>query len=199
MRYDKDHKAETRKRVIEVAARRFRKNGIGATGVAELMADAGLTHGGFYGHFSSKEVLVQEAISAASVRGLQRLTTLATEARQAGRDPLKVILKDYLSVGHRDRADRGCCMAALGAELARHPKPTREMLTDCVLQTIDILAGLLPQQWAAERRQQRAAAIHAMMIGSLQLARGVHDPDKSERILEAGITGALALAQRSAD
>ena len=199
MRYDKDHKAETRKRVIEVAARRFRKNGIGATGVAELMADAGLTHGGFYGHFSSKEVLVQETIAAASVRGLQHLTKLTAEARSAGQDPLEVILKDYLSAAHRDRADRGCCVAALGAELARHPRSTRETLTDCVLQTIDFLANLLPQQWTSESRQQTAAAIHAMMIGTLQLARGVHDPDKSERILEAGIASALTLAQRPAN
>src|SRR5438477_605490 len=136
MRYGKEHKAETRKRVVEAAARRFRKNGIEATGVVELMADAGLTHGGFYAHFPSKEMLVRETIVAASEQSRRHFQDQIDEAREQGREPLEQLVRGYLTTAHRDRPDRGCSIAALGSEIARHPRKTREVFTEGLDRTL---------------------------------------------------------------
>ena len=130
MRYGKEHKAETHRRVVEAAARRFRRNGIEATGVVDLMADAGLTHGGFYAHFPSKETLVREAVQSASAQGRRHFQRQIEQARAEGREPLETIVRQYLTTLHRDRPDRGCSIAALGAEIARHPRKTREAFTE---------------------------------------------------------------------
>src|SRR5436190_16987467 len=144
MRYGKEHKAETRKRVVEAAARRFRKNGIEGTGVVELMADAGLTHGGFYAHFPSKETLVREAMLAASEQGRKHFQRQIDEARTQGREPLEQIVRLYLTTMHRDRPDRGCSVAALGSEIARHPRKTREAFTDGLDKMLGLIANALP-------------------------------------------------------
>jgi TetR/AcrR family transcriptional regulator, transcriptional repressor for nem operon len=195
LRYDKSHKVETRRRVVEAAGRRFRRNGIEATGVAELMADAGLTHGGFYGHFPSKEALVEEAVAECVERNYQLFAGRVAQARKEGLDPIEVVLHAYFSTVYRDLVEDGCTYAALAQEIARHPPKTREGFSEGVTRMFTLVAGLLPQSWSEDRRQQTATAMFSMAVGALQLARAVHDPKVSEQILEAGLSSALALAR----
>lgn len=194
MRYDKDHKAETHKRVVEVASRRFRKDGIEATGVVDLMADAGLTHGGFYAHFSSKETLVREALQTASEKSRARLQRQIEEARTAGQDPLENIVRIYLTPAHRDRPDRGCSIAALGTEIARRPRKTKDAFAEGLEKTLGLIESTLPEA-ASPQRKQTAVAIFSIMIGALQMSRAVGDPEMSQAALDAGVNAALTLAR----
>lgn len=193
MRYGKDHKEETHKRVVEAAARRFRKDGIESTGVVDLMADAGLTHGGFYAHFSSKETLVKEALAAASMKSRAHLQGQIDEARAEGRDPLEAIIRSYLTATHRDRPDRGCSVAALGSEIARHPRKTREAFTEGLEKTMSIIASALPE--TVPNRQERAYAIFSTLIGALQLSRAISDSAMSQAVIDAGVTAALQIGR----
>lgn len=193
MRYGKDHKEETHKRVVEAAARRFRKDGIESTGVVDLMADAGLTHGGFYAHFSSKETLVKEALAAASMKSRAHLQGQIDEARAEGRDPLEAIVRSYLTATHRDRPDRGCSVAALGSEIARHPRKTREAFTEGLEKTMGIIASAMPE--SVPNRQERAYAIFSTLIGALQLSRAISDSTMSQAVIDAGVTAALQIGR----
>jgi TetR/AcrR family transcriptional regulator, transcriptional repressor for nem operon len=194
MRYGKEHKEETHRKVVEAASRRFRKDGIEATGVVDLMADVGLTHGGFYAHFSSKETLVKEALAAASSKSRERLQREIDKARAEGRDPLESIVHSYLTALHRDRPDRGCCVAALGSEIARHPRKTREAFTEGLEKTLEIIASALPAS-ATTQRKEKAYAIFSTMIGSLQLSRAVSDPAMSQAVIDAGIAAAIQIGR----
>jgi TetR/AcrR family transcriptional repressor of nem operon len=195
MRYGKEHKEETHRKVVEAASRRFRKDGIEATGVVDLMADVGLTHGGFYAHFSSKETLVKEALAAASLKSRERLQREIDKARDEGRDPLESFVRSYLTALHRDRPDRGCSVAALGSEIARHPRKTREAFTEGLEKTLDIIAGALPD--SVTNRRERACAIFSTMIGSLQLSRAVSDAAMSQSVIDAGIAAAIQIGRSS--
>jgi TetR/AcrR family transcriptional regulator, transcriptional repressor for nem operon len=198
MRYDKGHKADTRRRVVETAARRFRRDGIAATGVAGLMADAGLTHGGFYAHFGSKEALVRDAVAAALDATRMHLAAVAAEARAEGKDGLEAIVRTYLRPAHRDRPEAGCAVPVLAAELARHAPETRDVLTAAIRQAVALIVAELLQAGrpaSPKDREATAAAIFATMVGALQLARVVSDPVLSDGILAAGRSAALALAQ----
>jgi TetR/AcrR family transcriptional repressor of nem operon len=194
MRYGKEHKAETHRRVVEAAARRFRKNGIEATGVVDLMADAGLTHGGFYAHFPSKETLVREAVLAASAQGRRHFQRQIEQARAQGQEPLEIVVRQYLTSLHRDRPDRGCSIAALGSEIARHPRKTREAFTEGLEKTLGLIASALPEPDRADAKD-RAYGVFSTMIGALQLSRALADPDLSQAALEAGVKAALALGR----
>jgi TetR/AcrR family transcriptional repressor of nem operon len=186
MRYAKGHKDATRRHIVKVASERFRRDGIEAVGVAGLMAGAGLTHGGFYSHFSSKEALVCAANSDA-------LRKSRAELAEAGaREGLPGIVRAYMKPVHRDRPERGCAFAALAAEIARHPKATRSALTGEVEAHVALIAARLP---TGDR--QAAIAILAVMMGALQLARAVADKTLSDQILESGMSAALTLAERS--
>lgn len=195
MRYGKEHKQETHRKVVEAAARRFRKDGIGSTGVVDLMADVGLTHGGFYAHFSSKETLVKEALATASMKSRAHLQRQIDTARAEGRDPLEAIVRTYLTTLHRDRPDRGCSVAALGSEIARHPRKTREAFTEGLSQTLQIIASALPEHVAD--RQTRAYAVFSTMIGALQLSRAISDSAMSQSVIDAGIAAALQIGKGS--
>jgi TetR/AcrR family transcriptional repressor of nem operon len=181
MRFEKGHKAATRQKIIETAAARFRKDGIAATGIAGLMADAGLTHGGFYAHFGSKEELVREALDVAGT---------ASSARLARASGLEAYIRFYLSPAHRDAPGQGCFIAALGAELARHEPETRAVVSERIFALMDRLQALLPEQAGMDA----AIGIFGVMSGTLQLARAVTDKTVSNKILESGITAALKLA-----
>ena len=195
MRYGKEHKQETHRKVVEAAARRFRKDGIGSTGVVDLMADVGLTHGGFYAHFSSKETLVKEALATASMKSRAHLQRQIDTARAEGRDPLEAIVRTYLTTLHRDRPDRGCSVAALGSEIARHPRKTREAFTEGLSQTLQIIASALPEH--VTDRQTRAYAVFSTMIGALQLSRAISDSAMSQSVIDAGIAAALQIGRNS--
>jgi TetR/AcrR family transcriptional regulator, transcriptional repressor for nem operon len=185
MRYEKGHKDATRERIIEVASRQFRENGVAAVGLAGIMSDAGLTNGAFYTHFESKEDLVQAVVASTLHR---RETALQTASG------LEAMLRDYLSPKHRDGASRGCPTAALVAEIARHPKATRDAFTAKVSRFVELIAAQLQAGSAGERRRN-ALAIYGMMVGSLQLARAVNDKSFSDEILESAVSTALAMAE----
>jgi TetR/AcrR family transcriptional repressor of nem operon len=190
MRYEKGHKDTTRQHIIDVASRQFRGHGVAAVGLAGIMSDAGLTNGAFYNHFESKEDLVQAVVAKALDRREARLRAIAAD--DAG---LEAMIREYLSPGHRDRADNGCPTAALVAEIARHPKATRDAFTAKVSTFIDLIGTQIKAGSPAGRRQS-AVAIYGMIVGTLQLARAVNDKKLSDEILESGVTAALALAER---
>jgi TetR/AcrR family transcriptional repressor of nem operon len=189
MRFEKGHKAATRQKIIETAAARFRKDGIAATGIAGLMADAGLTHGGFYAHFGSKEELVREAMEAAALASRARLERASAPSRS-----LEAYIRSYLRPAHRDTPEQGCFIAALGAELARHEPETRAAVSEKIEMLLDRIAAQLPAAQSLEWRHQTAIGIFGVMSGTLQLARAVADETLSTKILESGIAAALQLA-----
>jgi TetR/AcrR family transcriptional repressor of nem operon len=201
MRYEKGHKDTTRKRIVEVASKRFRSEGVEGVGVAGLMADAGLTHGGFYSHFRSKEELVREAVTEAFTGTNAELERVA----RTGADGLEAIVRTYLSPQHRDRPDLGCAAAALVSEIARHPDPTRLAFTGKLEELIGLIAAQLPVGGPAgglagdlDERRRCATGIFAVMMGALQLARAAPDAGRSEQILENGVEAALSLARNFA-
>jgi TetR/AcrR family transcriptional regulator, transcriptional repressor for nem operon len=189
MRYEKGRKDATHTRIVNVASKRFRKDGIGSVGVARLMADASLTHGGFYTHFNSKEDLVREALIDALDRTRGQLGRVAC-ADGAG---IEALVRTYLSSWHRDRPDHGCAAASLVSEVARLSRPTRVTFTARIEALVNLIAEHLPM--ADQRARQNAAiGIFSMMMGALQLARAVADKNLSDQILQSGVEAALALA-----
>src|SRR6201992_3335091 len=191
MRYEKGHKDATRERIIDVAARQFRESGVAAVGLAGIMSDAGLTNGAFYTHFESKEDLVQAVLANALGRREQTLRTAAESP--AG---VEATIRDYLAPRHRDDPGGGCPTAAMVAEIARHPKATRDSFTDKILELVDLIAGRAGKGSVRERRK-RAIAVYGLMVGALQLARAVNDRKLSDEILESAANAALALASGS--
>jgi len=194
MRYEKGHKTETRERVVKAALRRFRKDGIEGTGVAGLMADAGLTHGGFYAHFSSKDELVREALAASLLGTRERWAGLVAAARERGESGLEAIVRYYLRPAHRDNPEAGCSIAALAPEIARRDAKSRDRLSEAVDEIVATIAAELPPELPAEKARDTATAIFGLMMGSLQIARVTRDPSASEAILRAGQDAALSLA-----
>jgi AcrR family transcriptional regulator len=189
MRYEKGHKEATRRRIVETASARFRQDGIEGVGVADLMAEAGLTHGGFYSHFSSKEDLVRAAMEEASGHSQARFKQRIEEGG------LEAWIRGYLRTAHRDHPEKGCAVAALASELARHPRTTRQPMTERLADLRSDIETHLPESMAPAVKRARAVGIFATMVGALQMARAVDNPEMSEEILEAGIASALALAQ----
>lgn len=184
MKVSKEQMAENRERILDVAAQLFREKGFDGIGVADLMKSAGLTHGGFYGHFASKDELMAEA----SARALQRLqaawAAMAREASAQGQEPLAVIEAAYLSPRHRDAPGQGCLLAALGSDAARQGPAVRRAVTEGVRAQVEGLASLVPGRTKAARRQ-RALADYASLVGAMVLARAVDDEDLSNEILRA--------------
>jgi TetR/AcrR family transcriptional regulator, transcriptional repressor for nem operon len=187
VRYRKEHKQATRRRIIETAGRRFKRDGIDGSGIATLMADAGLTNGAFYAHFASKQDLVATAV-ADQLRA-QRASLSAQTPDRAG---LEQYVRAYLSVEHRDNPDDGCPSAALLDEIGRCPDATKQAYTDGMLVVIDdIAARLAPQDPPSAR--VKTLSVFAMMVGTLQLSRALADPQLADEILEQGIHNALVL------
>ncbi|MFN4117930.1 TetR/AcrR family transcriptional regulator [Acidovorax sp.] len=184
MKVSKEQMAENRERILDVAAQLFREKGFDGIGVADLMKSAGLTHGGFYGHFASKDDLMAQATE----RALQRLraawAAMAQEAEDAGRDPLATLEAAYLSPRHRDAPGHGCLLAALGSDAARQGPAVRQAVTEGVRAQVEGLAALVPGRPKAARRQ-RALADYASLVGAMVLARAVDDPALSDEILQA--------------
>ena len=176
MRKSREEAAQTRKRIVTAASEEFRKNGIVATGLNDLMSAAGLTHGGFYKHFESKDQLVAEACAEAVETAIcESLAAAACEKEGAA--------AAYLSTGHRDNPATGCPLSAIGSELARSDEKTRAAATAGFLKLVKIMAGQfgkLPR--AAARRRGLVAA--STMIGALTMSRIVTDPELSAEILK---------------
>ncbi|OYV24411.1 MAG: hypothetical protein B7W99_02460 [Rhodospirillales bacterium 20-58-10] len=191
MRFEKGHKAATKQRIIDVAAAKFRKEGVAAVGIAGLMADAGLTHGGFYAHFNSKEVLVREAMEAALDSTRERMDRAASKDG-AG---LEGLVRRYLRPAHRDTPEQGCAIASLAAEIARHEISTRAAFSERVSAFLAQIAAQLPPGMPDEVRQSTAMSILSVMLGALQLSRVVTDHALSDKILNSGVDAALRIAQ----
>ncbi|MET4068136.1 TetR/AcrR family transcriptional repressor of nem operon [Bradyrhizobium sp. S3.2.6] len=188
MRYEKGHKDETRRHILDVASAQFRESGIAAVGLAGIMSEAGLTNGAFYSHFASKEDLVREVLTDALTRREER-----HKANLENGVALETTIRDYLSSRHRDRAGTGCPIAALVAEIARHPKATRDAFTGKVADIVVLMAEQIRLGTAKERRR-KAITIYATMVGALQLARAVNDRPLSDEILENAVEAAVAVA-----
>jgi TetR/AcrR family transcriptional regulator, transcriptional repressor for nem operon len=189
MRFEKGHKAETRRHILEVASKRFRQDGISAAGIAGIMGEAGLTNGAFYPHFPSKDALVREAVSTAVAQQKQRIT----ESVQAGRD-LEAVIRGYLSRAHLDNPACGCPSAALLPEIARLPMLTRQAYEAEIQDYLSLLSMLLPKDDAGVTAR-RATAIFSLLAGTLQYARTVTDAGRAEQILASGVEAALQLAK----
>lgn len=187
MRFDKGHKENTRKRIIDIASRRFRKDGISASGLAGIMAESGLTKGAFYPHFDSKDALVREALSNALSTQLENLVDAA-----AGAIGIEDAIRGYLSASHLNGYEDGCPSAALLPEVGRQPDLTKEAYEEGLLAYVRILATLFPNP-ESEHNLQRATALFSLMAGTLQIARAVADPQLAEEILEGGVEAALIL------
>jgi len=181
MRVSREQAAENRERIVQVAAKLFRERGFDGIGVADLMKAAGLTHGGFYGHFESKDDLAAEASGRALKELSQYWTTVIEKAPDSA---FSTIVKRYLSEGHRDAPGRGCLVAALGSDLGRQVRPVRRVVTDGINAFIGQLMQLLPGKSKAARRRQ-ALTDFAAMVGAVTIARAVDDPALSKDVLDA--------------
>lgn len=187
MRYGPDRKQATRQRIIEAAGRRFKADGIDGSGIAALMADAGLTNGAFYAHFDSKDDLVATAVADQLREQCEVVSTAAP-----GHAGVEQILRAYLSVQHRDSPEHGCPSAALLDEIARSADTTRRAYTDGVLTVIDdVAARVAPHDPRSAR--VHAFSIYALMVGTLQLSRALADQQLADTVLEQGIQNALTL------
>src|SRR5215813_14945489 len=180
MRRSKQEAAVTRQRIIKAAAAAFRKNGIAGTGLSDLMAAAGLTHGGFYRHFDSKDQIVAEACTAAAEALVEQLA--ASAAKKSPQRGLKAIVENYLSAAHRDEPAAGCPVAALGSEIARGDERTRAAATQALLKFVEILASQFDKT-RPDVARRRALVAAATMIGALTMSRMVTDSELSAAIL----------------
>jgi TetR/AcrR family transcriptional repressor of nem operon len=186
-RYAKQQKPATRRRIIESAGRRLKRDGIDGSGIATLMADAGLTNGAFYAHFESKEDLVANAV----VEQLREQRE-SFSAQPPDRVGLEQIVREYLSVQHRDNLQGGCASAALLDEIGRSTDALKRAYTEGVLVVIDdIAARLAPDDPQSARL--KTLSVFALMAGTLQLSRALADRELADAVLEHGIQNALAI------
>jgi TetR/AcrR family transcriptional regulator, transcriptional repressor for nem operon len=198
MRYSREHKLETHARIVKRASVRLREKGAHGIGVADLMKDAGLTHGGFYAHFDSREALVIEAFAHAMDRSTERWRKLAEQTPPDQR--MAAIVDAYLTPAHRDDPGHGCAIPTLGAEIARESPKTRKAFAAKLEEMIDALAAQIPDLPRKIARKQATAMI-ATMMGTLVMARVAGNGEFSEEILGSGreaVLGRSAPAKRAA-
>jgi AcrR family transcriptional regulator len=177
MRMTSERKAETHERILDAAIALFRRHGIDAVGVDAIMHHAGLTHGGFYAHFASKEALVAEAAAASLSRAAARWEHISQEPDSAA--ALTRIVESYLDPAHIAAAEQGCVLTTLGPEVARR-REIKPAITDSIRRMVDALARCLPG-----RRRERAQTLLCGMVGAVVLARLSDDPKLSAELLAA--------------
>jgi TetR/AcrR family transcriptional repressor of nem operon len=198
MRYSREHKLETHTRIVKRASVKLREKGAHGIGVADLMKEAGLTHGGFYAHFDSREALVIEAFAHAMDRSTERWRKLAEQTPPEQR--MAAIVDGYLSPLHRDDPGHGCAIPTLGAEIARESPKTRKAFAAKLEEMIDAFAAQIPDVPRKAARKQ-ATAVIATMMGTLVMARVAGNGEFSEEILNAGreaVLGRAAPVKRAA-
>ena len=177
-------KEATHERIVEAAARAIRRTGYDGTGVADIMKDAGLTHGGFYAHFASREAMLAEAADRAgteSVAMMERIGATAPPSRA-----LQAMLEAYLSKAHVVGVETGCATAALGSEMPRQAPEVRRAATRRIKEMIDLVARQSPD-WGQPSAHERALVTVATMVGTLVLARAVDDPRLSDALRKAAL------------
>jgi TetR/AcrR family transcriptional repressor of nem operon len=181
MGHSRAEKAKTHKHIVSIASKKFREEGLAGVGIAELMKEAGLTVGGFYKHFDSRDDLVAEAVGSAFGNWKRRV-----DAAASGGPPVSYekLIGNYLTEAHRDNPGTGCAYSALAPEIARSDKKIRAVTSEQVRNDIQLIAGLLPDQ---DQRTARSKAIvtFSALVGAMSLARAVSDEELSREILKA--------------
>jgi TetR/AcrR family transcriptional repressor of nem operon len=177
-------KEATHERIVEAAARAIRRSGYSGTGVADIMKDAGLTHGGFYAHFASRESMLAEAADRAGAEGVAAVMRIAAAAPP--RQALQAMMRDYLSKAHVEAVETGCGVAALCSETPRQAPEVRRAATRRIKEMIDVVARQSPD-WGKPSGHERALVIVATMVGALVLARAVDDARLSDALREAAL------------
>lgn len=177
-RHSQDEKAKNHERIVDIAAARIRESGTTAPGVAEIMSAAGLTHGGFYKHFGSRDELIAEAAGRAFVDNQEAIAAVTEGAD----DPLAAFVNWYVSGEHRDSAASGCGVVALGGDAAHGDPRIRAAYTEQVERYLAYLEQLLGGANPETRRQ--AAAMLSTLVGAVLVARAVDDPDLSDQIID---------------
>jgi TetR/AcrR family transcriptional regulator, transcriptional repressor for nem operon len=180
MGYSKAQKEKTHKRIVPIASKRFREKGLAGFGIAELMKEAGLTVGGFYKHFDSRDELVAEALSDAFGVWQRQKEAAASNGQSLSFEKL---IDDYVSDAHRKNPGAGCAFSALAPEIARSDKRTRALTSDQVKADLELLAGLLPGRDKRAARS-RATLTFSALVGAMSLARAVSDEALSRKILK---------------
>lgn len=179
-----NRKEETHERIVEVAARAIRRTGYSGTGVADIMKEAGLTHGGFYAHFDSRDALLAEAGDRAGAE------SVALAARVAAAAPaglaLKAMMQAYLSPEHIAAIETGCPVSALGSEMPRQAPEVRRAATVHIKEMIDLFARQLPD-WGQPQAHEQAMALVCGLIGTTMVARAVDDPKLSHALCAAAL------------
>ena len=189
MRYEKGHKNATHERILLVAARRFRQDGIKGSGVAGIMSEAGLTNGAFYAHFSSKEEMIEKSLECSIDEQWGRFESGIATGR------LMDIVRAYLSKDHRDHPDIGCPSAALLPEISRQEAATRSAYTHSVERLLNAIERALSDSSKDLKARDIAIGSFGLVVGALQLARAVNDPSLSDDILEASTRVAAGLIE----
>ena len=183
MRHSKTEKENTHKRIVAVAAKKFREEGLAGIGIADLMKEAGLTVGGFYKHFKSRDALVAEAIGSALEIWKDRI-----DAADAGgpRITYEALVDDYLSEAHRNYPGVGCPVGALAGDLARSDKRTRAVVTRKIRDNVELLATLIRDTNKTDKDTARSRAVmtYCAMVGAISMARAVSDKELSREILK---------------
>ena len=184
MRYSQHHKAQTHQRIIEEASTRFRRDGIGATGLQPLMKALGLTHGGFYAHFASRDAMLAEAADRAAGESVAMMERIA--ASLPPDQALPAMLEAYLSKPHLQQVETGCATAALASEMPRQTAEVRRAHTRRIKEMIDLVSRQLPD-WGQPGAHERAMVTIATMVGTLALARAVDDDALSDALRHAAL------------
>jgi AcrR family transcriptional regulator len=177
-----NRKEITHERIVETAARAIRRSGYDGASVADIMQEAGLTHGGFYAHFPSRQAMLAEAADRAGAEAVAASAKIV--AAVPPESALRSLIGSYLSKAHLESADTGCPVAALGSEMPRQAPEVRRAATRRIKEMIDLVARQSPE-WGQPGAHERALAVVATMVGSLMLARAVDDPKLSDALLDA--------------
>lgn len=175
-------KEATHERIVSVAARAIRRSGYDGTGVADIMKEAGLTHGAFYAHFASREAMLAEAAGKACAESAATVADMISKVPPAM--ALESMLNAYLSKEHVQSVEMGCPLAALGSETSRQAPEVRRVATQHIKEMIDLIARQSPD-WGQAEAHERALVTLSTMVGSLLLARAVDDPGLSDSLREA--------------
>ena len=183
-RATQSRKEATHERIVEVAARAIRRSGYAGTGVADIMKEAGLTHGGFYAHFDSRETLLAEAADSAGAEAVSLSADIAAAA--APGQSLQAVMQAYLSQQHLEDVENGCPVAALGSEMHRQAPEVRHAATRHIKAMIDMVARQLPD-WGTPGAHEQAMFMVTSMVGTMIMARAVDDPRLSAALREAAL------------
>lgn len=177
-------KDATHERIVSVAARAIRRTGYDGTGVADIMKEAGLTHGAFYSHFASREAMLAEAARKACAESAAAVADVV--AKEPPGNALAAMLNAYLSKAHVENAEQGCPLAALGSETSRQAPEVRRVATRHIKEMVDLVARQSPD-WGRPDAHEQALVTLSTMVGTLLLARAVDDPGLSDSLCAAAL------------